>query len=65
MSALPFARTDTRLAARGLGVHMLMLAAWARAKKVIAVEAMASKRDACSKAGADEFVDAHRWPNRV
>lgn len=42
----------------GLGVHMLMLARWARARKVIGVEIMASKFDACLKAGAHATVDA-------
>lgn len=42
----------------GLGVHMLMLARWARAKKVIAVDVITSKFEACLKAGADETVDA-------
>lgn len=42
----------------GLGVHMLMLARWARARKVIAVDVMASKFETCLKAGADATVDA-------
>lgn len=42
----------------GLGVHMTMVARWAHAKKVIAVEAMASKFETCLKAGADAAVDA-------
>lgn len=42
----------------GLGVHMLMVARWARARKVIAVDVMASKFEACLKAGADAAVDA-------
>lgn len=42
----------------GLGVHMLMLARWARARKVIAVDVMASKFEACLKSGADATVDA-------
>lgn len=42
----------------GLGVHMLMLARWARARKVIGVDIMASKFDACLKAGAHATVDA-------
>lgn len=41
----------------GLGVHQLMLAKWARAR-VIAVDVLAGKLDACRKAGADEVVDA-------
>ncbi|MEK6593823.1 MAG: alcohol dehydrogenase catalytic domain-containing protein, partial [Pseudomonadota bacterium] len=40
----------------GLGVHMLMVARWARARKVIAVDVMASKFEACLKAGADATV---------
>jgi propanol-preferring alcohol dehydrogenase len=42
----------------GLGVHMTMVARWARARKVIAVDVMASKFEACLKAGADATVDA-------
>jgi propanol-preferring alcohol dehydrogenase len=42
----------------GLGVHMLKVARWAHARKVIAVEVMASKLDACVEAGADATVDA-------
>lgn len=42
----------------GLGVHMLMIARWARARKVIAVDVMASKFEACLKSGADATVDA-------
>jgi propanol-preferring alcohol dehydrogenase len=42
----------------GLGVHMTMVARWARAKKVIAVDTMASKFETCLKAGADAMVDA-------
>ena len=42
----------------GLGVHMTMVARWARARKVIAVDTMASKFEACLKAGADATVDA-------
>lgn len=42
----------------GLGVHMLMVARWARAKKVIGVDVMASKFETCVKAGADATVDA-------
>jgi len=41
----------------GLGIHQLMMAKWARAR-VIAVDTRASKFDACSKAGADDVVDA-------
>jgi propanol-preferring alcohol dehydrogenase len=42
----------------GLGVHMLQVARWAGAKKVIGVDIMASKFEACVKAGADHCVDA-------
>jgi len=42
----------------GLGVHMLMVARWARARKVIGVDVMASKFETCAKAGADATVDA-------
>ena len=42
----------------GLGIHMLMIARWARARKVIAVDVMASKFETCLKAGADATVDA-------
>jgi propanol-preferring alcohol dehydrogenase len=42
----------------GLGVHMLMVARWAHARKVIAVDCMASKFEACLKSGADATVDA-------
>ncbi|HXF65832.1 MAG TPA: zinc-binding dehydrogenase [Burkholderiales bacterium] len=42
----------------GLGVHMTMVARWARAKKVIAVDVAASKFETCLKAGADATVDA-------
>ena len=42
----------------GLGVHMVMLARWARARKIIAVDVMASKFETCLKAGADATVDA-------
>lgn len=42
----------------GLGLHMLQVARWAHARKVIAVEVVASKLDACLKAGADATVDA-------
>jgi D-arabinose 1-dehydrogenase-like Zn-dependent alcohol dehydrogenase len=42
----------------GLGVHMLKVARWAHARRVIAVDVMASKFDACIKAGADATVDA-------
>lgn len=42
----------------GLGVHMTMVARWAHAKKVIAVDVMASKFETCLKAGADTAVDA-------
>jgi propanol-preferring alcohol dehydrogenase len=42
----------------GLGVHMLQVARWAHARRVIAVDVMASKLEACVKAGADTTVDA-------
>jgi alcohol dehydrogenase, propanol-preferring len=42
----------------GLGVHMLMMSRWARAQRVIAVDVMATKFEACLKAGADATVDA-------
>ncbi|HEX2826678.1 MAG TPA: zinc-binding dehydrogenase [Burkholderiales bacterium] len=42
----------------GLGVHMLQVARWAHARRVIAVEVAPSKRQACLDAGADAFVDA-------
>lgn len=42
----------------GLGVHMLMMARWARARRVIAVDVMAAKFEACREAGADAVVDA-------
>jgi len=42
----------------GLGVHMTMVARWAHAKKVIAIDTMASKFETCLKAGADATVDA-------
>lgn len=42
----------------GLGVHMLQVARWAHARKVIGVDVMASKFETCLKAGADATVDA-------
>jgi propanol-preferring alcohol dehydrogenase len=42
----------------GLGVHMLMMARWARARKVIAVDIRGSKFETCLKSGADATVDA-------
>ncbi len=42
----------------GLGVHMLQVARWAHARKVIAVDVMASKFEACIMAGADTAIDA-------
>jgi propanol-preferring alcohol dehydrogenase len=42
----------------GLGVHMLKVVRWAHARKVIAVDVMASKFEACVKAGADATLDA-------
>jgi len=44
----------------GLGVHTLMLARWAHARSVIAVDVMASKFEACRTAGAHASVDASR-----
>ena len=44
----------------GLGVHMLMLARWAHARSVVAVDVMASKFDACLKAGAHATIDASK-----
>ncbi len=41
----------------GVGIHMVMMAHWARAR-VIAVDIVADKFDACRDAGADEVVDA-------
>ncbi len=43
----------------GLGIHMVMMARWARAR-VIAVDIAPEKFDACREAGADEVVDAAR-----
>lgn len=45
----------------GLGLHQIMLAAWARAR-VIAIEAKANKRAACRDAGAEHFVDGSADP---
>jgi propanol-preferring alcohol dehydrogenase len=53
--------TDTVVvfgAGGGLGVHMLQVARWAHARKVIAVEVAPFKRQQCLDAGADVFVDA-------
>jgi len=44
----------------GLGVHMLMLARWAHARSVIGVDVVASKFDACLRAGAHATVDASK-----
>ena len=41
----------------GLGLHMLQVARWAHARKVIGVDVMASKFEACAKAGADATID--------
>ena len=41
----------------GLGLHMLQVARWAHARKVIGVDVMASKFEACVKAGADATID--------
>lgn len=43
----------------GLGVHMVMMARWAHTR-VIAVEIVPEKFDACREAGADEVVDASK-----
>ncbi len=42
----------------GLGIHMLKVARWARATKVIAVDTAASKFEAAVKCGADITIDA-------
>jgi propanol-preferring alcohol dehydrogenase len=42
----------------GLGIHMLMLARWAHAARVIAVDVKSDKFAACRQAGADECVNA-------
>jgi len=42
----------------GLGVHMLKVARWAHARKVIGVDVMASKFETCVTSGADATVDA-------
>ena len=42
----------------GLGLHMIAVARWARAAKVIGVDIVSSKFEACRKAGADATVDA-------
>ncbi len=42
----------------GLGVHMLKVARWARAKKVIAVDKSAAKFETAVKCGADITIDA-------
>jgi propanol-preferring alcohol dehydrogenase len=42
----------------GLGVQMVKVARWAHARKVIAVDVMASKFETCLKAGADATIDA-------
>ena len=42
----------------GLGIHMIAIARWARARKVIAVDVIPNKFEACVKAGADATVDA-------
>jgi len=44
----------------GLGIHQVMMAKWAKAR-VIAVDIVASKFDACRRAGADETVDASSY----
>ena len=42
----------------GLGVHMLKVARWARAKKVIAIDKSAAKFETAVKCGADITIDA-------
>jgi propanol-preferring alcohol dehydrogenase len=42
----------------GLGVHMLKVARWARAKKIIAVDKSAAKFETAVKCGADVAIDA-------
>lgn len=42
----------------GLGLHMVKVARWAHARRVIAVDVVAAKLEACSRAGADQLVDA-------
>ena len=42
----------------GLGVHMLKVARWARAKKVIAIDTSAAKFETAVKCGADITIDA-------
>jgi propanol-preferring alcohol dehydrogenase len=42
----------------GLGIHMLMLARWAHAARVIAVDVKSDKFAACRAAGADDCVNA-------
>ena len=41
----------------GLGIHQVMMAKWVHAR-VVAVDTVASKLDACRKAGAEHVVDA-------
>jgi propanol-preferring alcohol dehydrogenase len=41
----------------GLGIHQVMMAKWAHAR-VVAVDTIASKLDACRKAGAEHVIDA-------
>ena len=41
----------------GVGIHMLMMARWAHAKQVIAIDIAADKFDACRAAGADAVVN--------
>jgi len=42
----------------GLGIHQVMMAKWANAR-VIAIDVVTSKFDACRKAGADEVLNPH------
>jgi len=43
----------------GVGIHQVMFAHWAHAR-VIAIDVVADKFDACRKAGADEVIDASK-----
>jgi D-arabinose 1-dehydrogenase-like Zn-dependent alcohol dehydrogenase len=43
----------------GLGIHQVMLSKWVGAR-VVAVDIVAEKFDACRRAGADEVIDASR-----
>jgi propanol-preferring alcohol dehydrogenase len=41
----------------GVGIHMLMMARWAHAARVIGVDIAADKFDACREAGADDMIN--------